>query len=172
MSLNFSPDTAPEITPEATEQPATTRKRGRPRKDGAETGNQTIPPVTGKKTPGKQTSIIDELKAAGEEVQERTAKEQAVTASPAAPASTPAEWVSGQLLLLLCDTILPPLITAIAKRRGIKVTVKQLRLTADEKKDLSELADEAAKVILPTMNPLTAFFLAMGAMYMSKIPQE
>lgn len=172
MSLNFTADKAPEITPDATEQPTTTRKRGRPRKDGAEPGSKPTPPPAGKRTPGTQTSIIDELKAAGEEVQEKTATEQAAAAPAQAPASNPAEWVSGQLLLLLCDTILPPLIAAIAKKRGVKVTAKQLRLTADEKKDLSELADEAAKVILPTMNPLTAFLLAMGAMYMSKIPQE
>lgn len=81
--------------------------------------------------------------------------------------------ISGVILLTVIDAIFP---LAIVKLGGLivpklkKVNHNKIKLTDDEKQELSEIADEVAGHI--EANPILLLSISLGAIYFSKIGAE
>lgn len=80
-------------------------------------------------------------------------------------------FISGQLLLGISDAIFPAIIIKGSKFVGYKhkKTRSELMLTDNEREMLEPIADQAAIEIFNQMSPLQQFFVALGAMYGSKL---
>lgn len=80
--------------------------------------------------------------------------------------------ISGFMLLTLCDIVAPPLFLKVADMAGIKpkgITVRDLHLTLEEKKDIDPIAAEVSRMIFENSNPLYAFAIIMMVTYSGKI---
>jgi hypothetical protein len=78
--------------------------------------------------------------------------------------------VTGKILLLFLDTLIPFLISFVYdKVKGKKIPVKEIRLDKYEREDLEPLADEVAKEIDTGLTPLQTLVLSMGIMYFTKL---
>jgi hypothetical protein len=83
-----------------------------------------------------------------------------------------AKFITGSILLMVCDAIIP---TATIKVLGMfdakykQLKTKNIKLSQEQKKDLEPLADECVKAMTLTMQPTTAFFLTMFILYGSNI---
>ena len=75
--------------------------------------------------------------------------------------------ISGAILLTICDAIIPRSITFVMG--GGKEKAKKMKLDSAERKEMIPIADEAAKEVMKGVSPLQQFFIAMGAIYMSKL---
>ena len=81
-------------------------------------------------------------------------------------------FVSGYLFLLCIDTLLPELLIFLFSRYDKKfreVDKKDLKLTADEKKELEPLADEVVKELFGTMSPVSQFIFTISFLYSGKL---
>lgn len=78
--------------------------------------------------------------------------------------------VTGYLLLILVDTIIPLGLAFVGPKITKKpVTVRELKLTPDEKASLKELADAAAEQLNVNVPPLTMFLITCTMIYGSKL---
>lgn len=81
--------------------------------------------------------------------------------------------ISGIILLTVIDAIFP---LALIKIGGMffkklkKVDYQKIKLTDEEKNDLSEIADEVAQMI--DANPLVLLSISLGGIYLSKLTSE
>ena len=85
---------------------------------------------------------------------------------PAQPAGITGEIISGVLFLTLIDMLFPMLIAGlnnIASKDKIKY--EHLQLTDKQKKELEPVANEVAKRIALTGNPIVLMCIAMGGIY-------
>lgn len=98
--------------------------------------------------------------------------------APANPGTAPQpgapSMISGYLLLLLVDAIVPEVIAFVMRRWGKRPDVKgsQMRLNDDERKQLEQLADAAAARLMAGMDPVTLFGFAVAVMYIARIPAK
>ena len=121
--------------------------------------------------PGQQRTLDDELKDLGEQYKEAPPLTPPQGAQPGAAAPM-ANLVSGYVLILVTDAILPAAIVFGLRRFGKRDDVKpdDLRLTEKEKNALEPIADRAASFILGSLNPVTLYLAVSGAMYLTRIP--
>ena len=152
--------TATAVASEDQEQPKEQPKRRRGRPKGS-TKKPPEAPGTATGSKAKQTSLDDELK----KLQSDYVKREGKTAETVTDVKQES-FISGAMLLLICDSILPMGIQWITGRKG---EVTDLRLSPAEKQELNPLADEVAKQIMKDMSPITQFALVMSAIYASKI---
>lgn len=162
-----SPETGAEkASSEPQKQPV---KRGRGRPKGSTTKKQQTSKNEPKNEPQpkKQLSIEDELKNLSENY-----------AAPSSEILPPSDggnndnsrnevYISGAILLVLCDVVFPRGITLVFG--GNAETRRKMKLTAEEKRELTPLADEAAKELLSGLTPVQQFLIAMGAVYAGKL---
>lgn len=81
--------------------------------------------------------------------------------------------ISGVILLTVIDVFFPLLIVKIGgmfSKKIKQVDFRKLKLTDEEKQDLSEIADEVAMLI--EMNPILLFSISVGGVYFSKLATE
>lgn len=81
------------------------------------------------------------------------------------------KFVSGALLLIVMDAILPGVIClalSFADRKYKYLDKRKVRLTREEKEELEPFADEVVKVIFLKVNPVIGFFVVSGILYGSK----
>jgi hypothetical protein len=156
---------APEI-----EQP----KRGRGRPKGSKTGAKKAP--EGNEPELNFEDEIQALKNNAKKVQAPEASGAAAAVDVEAPedVSPMANVVTGYMLLILCDAVIPSalcmLMNNARKKKGKKpLESTNLKLSKREREDLEPIADEVAKIILKGVDPVILFFGMMGAMYYSKI---
>lgn len=182
-----APQTA-EATP--TPEPAAEPKkgRGRPRKDGKPKGapytrnrKKKKPEPSGEatetppleETPGADSDLLKDLDSFVQQPSE-TPTPEAPAEAPAMPDPTPevapaSEYISGYVLLMICDFIFPfgisVFFTRVLKR---KIDADKLQLTGKEFSKLEPLADAAARQISVQISPLSAFALALASVYGGK----
>lgn len=78
--------------------------------------------------------------------------------------------ISGFMLLMVADALIPSLFSFVySKVKGKKIDSRKLRLSKQEREEMRELADEAAKFMLLSLNPVSQLAIVMGAMYFGKI---
>jgi hypothetical protein len=159
-------ETLPTETPQEP-KPEKVERRGRKK------GGKNRPRTTAAKkapTPKSEAEEIDDI-----------INQHNATAAPEAieaPEATPTEEkrrgkISGLILLTVIDAIAPILLLKVASMLNAKfkkVDVQKIRLTQDEKNDLSEIADEVAATI--DANPLLLLSISLGGIYMAKITSE
>lgn len=81
-----------------------------------------------------------------------------------------AQYISGSLLIMVINLVIPNILVFLIKRykKKSKITAKHIRLNKEEKDELIDLADEAAKHMSMHLNPVTLFFVAIGTTYLAK----
>lgn len=80
--------------------------------------------------------------------------------------------ITGYMLILVIDTAFPYLALMILKRSSPKwalIKADEIKMSATEKKELEPIADEVAKMVFNNVNPVVAFFVVSGLMYVGKI---
>jgi hypothetical protein len=80
-----------------------------------------------------------------------------------------AKYVSGGLLLIMIDSIIPTVITIFYPKLKDLKDKKAIRLTKEEREELKPLADEAIKSLSLQMTPLEGFLLTLSFMYAGKV---
>ena len=141
-------------------------KRGRGRPKGTTKKAPRSKPLEAKESAPK-LSLDDELKKmASEYVDEPSA---AKTESPETAEDSPSKgvYISGAILLTICDALIPRSITFVLG--GGAERAKGMKLDKQERAELIPIADEAAKELMQNITPLQQFFLAMSAIYISKL---
>lgn len=96
----------------------------------------------------------------------------AVNTPPATPPIDVSKFITGALLLIVMDAVIPTALIFLVGMFDPKykdVQKKKLKLDSDEKKALEPLADEIVKYIFTNINPITAFFLCTTVIYGSKL---
>lgn len=91
---------------------------------------------------------------------------------PQSPAIDMSKFITGALLLVVMDAVLPTLLLKVATVIDPKyknVNKKLLKLDNDEKKSLEPLANELIKTLFVNINPVTAFFVCSTIIYGSKL---
>lgn len=148
------------------------KKRGRPKKEVSTGGEMTPEKTTVKKEISKSSpeKSLDEIRKQYNTVQlskdipnasEEQKKEEAKKDF--------SKMVTGMMLLTVCDFIFPNIIMWFFKKKHPNLTIKKLKMTMDEKKELEPIADAAAEYLLVGMNPVQLFVLCMGATYFGKL---
>lgn len=77
-------------------------------------------------------------------------------------------FISGRLLLVMCDAIFPRVIFGGAKWVGYKSDKKSwqdIKLTKEQIEELEPIADEIVDYIFDNVHPLAQFSMALGASY-------
>lgn len=89
----------------------------------------------------------------------------------AAPVTSPS-LISGYLFLVVLDGAFPALLVFLLKRFGKVqgVKVQDLRLTTEERKELEPVADQAARILVGTLDPVTLFLVSYAVITLAKIP--
>ena len=130
-----------------------------------EGSRQDTPPASG---PGR--AVPPQGKTLEEELNEVRDRYKATAAAPGAPVAP--TLISGYLLLVVVDAVIPEVIVFLLRRFGKRTDVKatQLRLSEDALKKLEPLADAAAAKLLVGMDPVTLLAVSMSAMYIVNIP--
>ncbi len=78
--------------------------------------------------------------------------------------------IDGYMLLIITDTIFPLGISFFMKKFLKKdVSVKDIKLTAEEFTKLEPIADKTAEYLSLNMNPLLVFALSVGSIYFAKV---
>lgn len=80
--------------------------------------------------------------------------------------------ISGTMLLIICDALFPSAIVFFykkVKKSTTTVKAKDLRFSKEEKDELREVADAAAKQLLMEASPLSQFVISMTAVYCGKL---
>jgi len=82
--------------------------------------------------------------------------------------------ITGAVLLILIDVVLPEFVAMIGnkyvKKKGEKkIESKQIKLTNEQRRDLSPLADAAAKHLNVDANPVVLFAIALVGVYTSNL---
>ena len=185
---NVTPEAPPIVEATQTPEPAESKKgRGRPRKDGKPKGapytrsrKKKKPEPSGEapetppseETPGADSDLLKDLDSFVQ--QPTTPTEEATTEAPVLPDPTPevapaSEYISGYVLLMICDFVFPfgisVFFTRVLKR---KIDADKLQLTGKEFSKLEPLADAAARQISVQVSPLSAFALALASVYGGK----
>ena len=159
-----------ETTPtEPTQEPKPEKVERRGRKKGGKNRPRT---TAAKKAPTP--------KSEAEEIDDIINQHNAAAAPEAieAPEATPTEEkrrgkISGLILLTVIDAIAPILLikaASLINSKFKKINPQKIRLTQEEKNDLSEIADEVAATI--DANPLILLSISLGGIYMAKITNE
>jgi hypothetical protein len=138
-------------TEQATEQKK--KGRGRPKKEAA----AETPQIKKEAVKIDVDKELDELN-----------NQYAIIEAPQQAEAPQRVLVSGLMLLIVCDAFFPAIISKILSKRGKKIDTKKLKLTTEEKKELRETADEAAKFMFANANPIALFFIGLGSIYISK----
>lgn len=149
-------------------------KRGRGRPKGSKTGAKKAPEAL--ETELNFDHEIEALKRSSKKVEAPEASAAAAAVDVEAPNenSPMANVVTGYMLLIICDAVIPSFICLLAnnqrKKKGKKpLEASNLKLDKREREDLEPIADEVAKTILKGVDPVILFFGMMGATYFSKI---
>jgi hypothetical protein len=83
------------------------------------------------------------------------------------------KYISGSLVLLLIDSVVPGLLLLGAKKAGVSglenVKTSDICLDSHEKKELEPLAHEAVKEIMADVSPGAAFLIAVSVIYGGKL---
>ena len=119
--------------------------------------------------PNRQLDMVEEIKKLNSEYQKAPEAKKGVTDSniSSPPVQEQKVYISGTLLLIICDAAFPLAIGYLfGKNKDQRAAMK---LSAQEKAELKEVAEEAAKEIMKNMSPLAQFALAMSATYISKM---
>ena len=166
---------APEVTQEPTqesaeEQPSKEPEAPKIERRGRKKGGKNRPRTAAKKTTPAPKSEAQEIDDIINQHNEATAPE-----AIEAPEATPAEEkrrgkISGLILLTVIDAIAPILLikaASLINSKFKKINPQKIRLTQEEKNDLSEIADEVAATI--DANPLLLLSISLGGIYMAKI---
>ena len=146
--------------------PAQPKKgRGRPRKDQSQPQAQAKPEQK-QQTPKLENDIFSQIK---NEIDSNQAQQDffntpQANETPAAP-PTPTFLLDGYLILAFADVLCPEVVKFIFRKKLASVETSKLMLTEQQKKSLEPLADEIAKQVSGYINPLHAFFIALGSMY-------
>jgi hypothetical protein len=82
------------------------------------------------------------------------------------------KYLTGSLILIMIDAVLPTVIVKIMgminpKYKSIKT--KQIKLSKEQKEDLEPLANEVVKTITVNMSPTSAFVVCLSLIYGSNI---
>lgn len=81
-------------------------------------------------------------------------------------------FLSGYLVLYLCDSIAPFLFSFIAKKfLKIDLSASKLKLTNTQWKRIEPIADEVVKTLSVKMSPMQAFIFMMGLSYFENATQ-
>lgn len=164
-----------EANPKKTTQQTPKKGRGRPRK--TESGNITQAVTTQQNGSANKTGAgvvsdtnplnFDEFKT----IQVNSTPTSAGV-QPSQNEINAAKFITGAILLMVCDAIIP---TALIKVLGMfdakykQLKTKNIKLSADQRKDLEPLADECVKAMTLNMHPTTAFFITMFILYGSNL---
>ena len=149
------------FTQETSEEPKK-RGRGRPRKDGSNPKPKTESlrsPILKDTTPDLLSAYSNDFGSTNEEAKpiESNAQENQ-------------QKISGALLLIVVDSIIPFGASLAANRwMGKKTTIKQMKMTKEEKESLKELAEAAASQMSVNMSPTSLFLVSCLFIYGSKL---
>jgi hypothetical protein len=75
--------------------------------------------------------------------------------------------ISGSLLILMVDLILPNLICFAANKmtRGKKIKANRLQMTAKQREELEPIAEQVAKDMAMKANPMTVLIISLIGIY-------
>jgi hypothetical protein len=169
-NINFEAVELDEISTEITETaeaPEKKKGRGRPKKEQKPKTETAEAPKTETAAAPKieSLSVDDELK--------QLAQSYTPVSLPTQEEAPKRVLITGYMLLLVCDALIPNLIVMGLKRfKKVTIEAKKLKLTNDERKELEPLADEVAKMMLQEANPLIVFLFVYGSMTFGKIINE
>lgn len=171
--IEEAPEVIQEPTQESAEEPTQESEPPKIERRGRKKGGKNRPRTATKKTPPAPKSEAQEIDDIINQHNEATAPEPIE-----APEATPAEEkrrgkISGLILLTVIDAIAPILLIKAASfinSKFKKINPQKIRLTQEEKNDLSEIADEVAATI--DANPLLLLSISLGGIYMAKITSE
>lgn len=82
------------------------------------------------------------------------------------------KFVSGALMLIVMDAIIPGVIIFTMRfvdKKYKYLEVKKIKLSSEEKKELEPFADEVVKIIFIKVNPVVGFFVVSAILYGSKL---
>lgn len=115
--------------------------------------------------PAGKTISLSDLKEEYKTVSTETVQKEnePVKVTPEAPV-----MVSGYVLLLICDFVLPSLVVRLMKSRKPNLKASDISLNKTEWTKLEPLADHASAVLFGRLDPVTGFFISMGSIYMGK----
>ena len=92
---------------------------------------------------------------------------------PNAPSDNPyvdiSKYISGALLLMMIDFLLPTLFTFVYPKLKRLKDKKKLKMTKDERKELEPIADECIKQVAMKLAPMEAMALMLLFVYGGKI---
>ena len=80
-----------------------------------------------------------------------------------------ANYVSGGLLLIMIDTIVPEILKLVMPKLKNLKNRSAIKLTKDEREELKPLADEVIKSLSLQMSPLEGLLFAMSFIYAGKV---
>lgn len=155
-------------TPEERKRERDRLYRERKRAQGAQPQSDPAQPRA-----GQQRTLDDELRDLGQQYQQAPPPPPQPGATPGAAAPM-ANLVSGYVLVLVTDAVLPAVIVFGLRRFAKRddVSADDLRLTDKEKNALEPIADRAASFILGSLNPVALYLSVAGAMYLTRIPKN
>lgn len=127
---------------------------------------------------GSQSGSVRD--ASGDLMSDLSKFKQAQPQQPAQPAQNGpqpgqidlSKYITGALLLICLDAIMPGVVLYIAgwvdpKYKNVRAA--KLKMTAQEKKELEPLADEMVKILFGFVHPAIAFLVATGVIYAGKL---
>ena len=133
----------------------------------------------GKYKPRKpKEETIKESESTKKDVFDKSRYIQAAVEEPKVAATTQSEnidmsqYISGALLIIAIDSFFPALLLKILSFVSPKyktIKAKQIRLDAEEKKQLNPIADLAVKHIFGAMHPVAALGMFLTIMYGGKL---
>ena len=155
--VNIEQTPQQETTQQPVQQPVqeTVQPAEEPKKRGRKKG------IPNKKNPEKPDSEFDFFEEAKKAASQKASETITETKPAIEVVSEQPSLVTGYMLLVICDAVIPKIVGSfIAKRTGKKAAVK--KMDKEQIKEMQPLADAAAKKMFSGVSEVPAFFIAYG----------
>lgn len=80
--------------------------------------------------------------------------------------------ISGKMFLTVLDIVMSNIVVrgyGMIDKRAAKIDINEMRLTKEEKGELTEIADAVSKELLGNTSPMAQFFIGLSAIYADKL---
>ncbi len=147
-------------------------ERAKAKANGTQVNGDGVTKVPETKTEPKkdaQTSLMNDLSKYKNVTQGAA---NAINTPPNAQQIDLAKYVSGALLLICLDAIMPTVVLKIAamiEPKYKRVKASKLKMTKEERDELEPLADEMVKLLFGFVHPAVAFLVATAVIYAGKL---
>jgi hypothetical protein len=160
------PKPTPKPEPEPTQEPTPEPEPQEPTQDDEPT-KKTRKPYTKR----NKDNLIDDIKKDYKPKEDKGG--QVITVGKNKQKVDLSKYVSGTLLIMLIDSLLPNLMLYVAKyiapEKYKNSKVSELQMTFEERKQIEPLANEVIVVLIGELSPLEAFLIFTAVIYGSKM---